>query len=149
MTAQQLDLALSLETVDGHAARAFALARGCLPLLRAELLHHVDGTLKALARDVILVIERRAIFGSRAVHDLDVLVDLLGRHVAAASTDVPRWYPGDATCDPYCVVETVPGQKAHRLTPLLERVVALHRTVGTVLDIVHSERALADIRRTA
>lgn len=147
MTTRQLRIPLSLETADSHAAQAFALGRSCLPLLRDELLCHADGTLQSLARDLIAAIGRRGILKARAVHDLDALTDLLDQHVVAGSQEVARWYPGDEVCDPYCVVETVHGPAAQQLLPLLERLVALRHAVERVLDIVHAERALDDVRQ--
>lgn len=147
MTMHQLSLPLSLETVDSHAAAAFGLARGCLPVLKQGLLFDGDGLIRTLARDLVGAIERRTLFSAGTVNDLGALREALAARVAAGSRDVAHWQGGDEGCDPYCVVETELTAEAERLAPMLDRIRALHHAVEQVLDVLHAERALADARR--
>lgn len=140
-------LPITYDNIDALAAAAYAQSRLCATALRLDVLPHLKPLDRVAPERLIDAIERRRIFTQDILVEIDALIDRLSRRIEEGTTRVERFDADECNVSaPASWTEARRTRAADELGRAVIVLLQFHETLLAVHDLMHAERAIAELR---
>ncbi|ETW10663.1 hypothetical protein ATO8_21031 [Roseivivax marinus] len=139
-------LPLTYDNIDALAASAFAKSRIAATAIREDVLHNLKPLKRTGPERLLHQIERRRIFDTEVLNEIDVLADLITRLIQEGTTVIECFDNDECNVSPGIWTERRRTRAADELGRALIVLYDLQETLYAVHDLMHAERAIEALR---
>ncbi|ETX12720.1 hypothetical protein OCH239_17505 [Roseivivax halodurans JCM 10272] len=139
-------LPITYDNIDALAASAFAKSRIAATAIREDVLHNLKPLKRTGSERLLHQIERRRIFDTEMLDEIDVLADLVTRLIQEGTTVIECIDNDECNVSPGVWTERRRTRAADELGRALIVLYDLQETLYAVHDLMHAERAIEALR---